>query len=210
VRVSKARGRDDLISPELQRTAIEDHARRSGIAIIDWREVLDESASRERSGWWATLEEAIEQVEAGTLDVLVLWKYNRAARNRRRWAVALDRIEVAGGQIESATEGLDTTTSTGRLARGMLAELAAWEADKIGETWKETHARRTANGLPHSGRPRFGYLYTREHGYQPDPETAPILVQMYERFAGGDSVRSIAKWLNTLGARTTRGGPCET
>lgn len=88
IRVSKARGRDDLISPQLQRTAIADYASRSGIDVVEWVEALDESASRSRSPWWR-------------------------------------RLEVAGGTLESATEGLDTTTSTGRLARGMLAELTA-------------------------------------------------------------------------------------
>lgn len=204
IRVSKARGREDLISPELQRTAIEDHARHAGIEITAWREVLDESASRDRSGWWATLEEAVSQVEAGGLDVVVVWKYSRAARHRRRWAIALDRIEVAGGSLESATEGLDTTTSTGRLARGMLAELAAWEAERIGETWKETHARRRQQGLPHSGAARFGYRYDRHAGYTIDPDTGPILADLYRRYLAGEGHTTLARWLNRQGIPTVR------
>lgn len=204
IRVSKARGREDLISPELQRTAIEDHARRAGIEITAWREVLDESASRDRSGWWPTLDEAVAQVEAGGLDVVVVWKYSRAARHRRRWAIALDRIEVAGGTLESATEGLDTTTSTGRLARGMLAELAAWEAERIGETWKETHARRRAQGLPHSGAARFGYRYDRHGGYSIDPDTGPILADLFRRYLAGEGHTTLARWLNRQGIPTVR------
>lgn len=205
VRVSKARDREDLTSPELQRTAIEDYSARQRIQIVDWVEVLDESGSLERSAWWRTLDQVVEAVEAGNVQAVVCWKYSRAARHRRRWAVALDQIEVAGGSLESATEQLDTTTSTGRFTRGMLAEIAAWEAERIGETWKETHARRRGLGLPHAGRPRFGYTYTREDGYQPDPETSGFLVAIFERFAAGDSAWSIVRWLNTLGVKTTRG-----
>src|SRR5690348_7596899 len=71
VRVSKAR--DDMISPELQRTAIEDHAARRGHRIVAWMEGLDESASRERSKWWKRLDEVIALVEAHEIDVVLVW-----------------------------------------------------------------------------------------------------------------------------------------
>lgn len=203
--MSKARGREDLISPELQRTAIEDYARRSGIVIVEWREALDESGSQDRSPWWATLDEVVAAVEAGERDVVVVWKYSRAARHRRRWAIAIDRIEVAGGQLESATEGLDTTTSTGRLGRGMLAEIAAWEAERIGEQWKEAQARRRSLGLPHSGAARFGYVYEKGKGYRKDAATAPILEQMYARYLAGEGHTGVARWLNRSGVPTVRG-----
>jgi site-specific DNA recombinase len=62
--------------------------------------------------------------------------------------------------IESATEQIDTTTSTGRFTRGMLAEMAAFEAERIGDTWREAHSRRVRMGLPKDGKPRFGYRVT--------------------------------------------------
>ena len=153
VRVSKARGREDLISPELQRSAIETYAKRKGIEVTEWVEALDESGSQERSPWWRTLEGVVGKVEAGDIDVVVVWKFSRAARHRKRWAVAVDRIEVAGATIESATEDVDPTTSTGRLTRGLLAELAAWEAEVKAEGWREVKDRRRALGLA-DGKPR--------------------------------------------------------
>lgn len=204
IRVSKARGRDDLISPQLQRTAIEDYAARCGIDVLEWVEALDESASRTRSPWWRRLEAAVAAVEAGERDVVLVWKVSRAARHRRNWAVAVDRIEVAGGTIESATEGLDTTTSTGRLARGMLAELAAWESDVKGEQWKETHARRRSQGLPHAGGPRLGYRYDKRSGYIPDPELGPVVVELYRRYLTGLGYRPLAEWLASQGVLSPR------
>jgi site-specific DNA recombinase len=206
IRVSKARGREDLVSPELQRTAIGDYAARQGIDVVEWVEALDESASRARSAWWARLEQAVGQVEAGERDVVLVWKFHRAARRRRQWAVALDRIEVAGGTIESATEGIDTTTSAGRFTRGMLAEMAAFEAERIGEQWKEAQARRRRLGLPHTGGPRFGYTYSREHGYQPHPEQAPVLAELYRRYTAGEGFLQLAAWLNAQQVPTMRGG----
>ena len=205
IRVSKER--EGMVSPEIQQNSIEAYAAARGYEIVDWVEGIDESGSRDRSAWWPTLERAVAAVEAGTYDVLVVWKFSRVARHRLRWATAIDRIEAAGGQIESATEQFDTTTSSGRLARGMVGELNAFMAEQIGESWKEAHARRVRTGRPHSGKPKWGYVYDRaEKVHRPDPVTGPVLTDIYRRYVAGESFFSLARWLNAHGYRTTLDG----
>ena len=205
IRVSKAKGREDLISPELQRRAVADYAENHHATVTQWVEVLDESASQNKSRWWTTLDRVVEQVEAGTFDTVLVWKFSRAARHRRRWAVALDKIELAGATLESATEGLDVRTATGRLARGMLAELNAWESEVKGEQWKEVHAHRLSRGLPANGKPRFGYLRDSE-GFAPDPATAPAVIEAFHKLIAGTSATRVAAMLNNDGVLTTAGG----
>lgn len=208
IRVSKVgnRAEADLLSPTLQRTAIEDYAAARGMVVVEWVEAVDESGSHRRSPWWQRLDRVVEQIESGERDALLVWKFSRAARWRRAWAVAVDRIEVAGGILESASEQLDTRTSTGRLARGMLAELNAWEAEVKGEQWQEVHRNRRSRGLPHTSHPQAGYTYSREAGYVIEPGQAEWVRAAYERFAQGDTFRQITHWLNRSGHRTTRGG----
>ena len=195
-----------MISPEVQRAAIEDYCRGRGYVVAGWMEGLDESGSRSRSAWWPRLDQAVAAVEAGEYDLLVVWKFSRIARHRLRWAVAIDRVEEAGGRIESATEQVDTSTSTGRFTRGMLAELQAFEAERIGETWKETHARRVASGRPANGKPRYGYRYDVEAKlHVPDSATGPVLADVYRRYVAGESVYALVRWLNANGWRTTAG-----
>lgn len=205
IRVSKER--DGMLSPDLQRVAITDHAARTGRQITHWLEGIDESGSQSRSRWWAKLDQAVTMVETGQVDAVIVWKFSRTARHRRRWAVALDRVETAGGCLESATEQVDVTTSTGRLTRGMLAELAAWEAEVKGEQWRETHAHRLERGLPHTAYPRLGYQLT-DGAYVPDPDTAPVVADLYDRYLGGAGFRPLVDHLNRLGIvqpRTGRG-----
>lgn len=205
IRVSKER--DGMISPEVQRTAINDYAAARGYTVTGWLEGLDESGSRSRSAWWPRLDQAIAAVETGEYDVVLVWKFSRTARHRLRWAVAIDRIEEAGGRLESATEQVDTTTSTGRFTRGMLAELNAFEAERIGEVWKEVHARRVASGRPANGKPRWGYTYdSTAKLHRPDPEAGPVLADLYRRYVAGESVYTLVRWLNAHGWRTTAGG----
>lgn len=205
VRVSKER--DGMVAPEVQQVAIADYCAARGYQLVEVREGLDQSGSRARSAWWPTLDTAVADVEAGDFDVIVAWKFSRVARHRLRWAVAIDRVEAVGGRVESATEQVDTSTSTGRFTRGMLAELQAFEAERIGEIWKEVHARRVKAGRPANGKPRFGYTYDLEQKlHVPDPETGPVLADLYRRYVAGESVYQLVRWLNGHGWRTTTGG----
>lgn len=203
VRVSKER--DGMTSPEVQRHAIQTYADAHDITITDWVEGIDESGSNIRSAWWAKLDASIARIEAGEADVIVVWKFSRVGRQRLRWAIALDKVDTAGGAIESATEPSDATPS-GRFARGMLGELNAYQAELIGETWRETHDRRRRAGLPHGNHHRFGYQLV-DGRFEPDPHTGPILAEMYRRALRGDGAGRITRWLNESSIPTTLGNP---
>ncbi|MEV5711242.1 recombinase family protein [Actinoallomurus sp. NPDC052274] len=219
VRVSTAR--EEMISPELQRAAIEDYCRRRGY-ILD--EIIEDLDATGRNFTRKGVQKAIERVENAGIAVVVVWKFSRFGRDRLGWATNLDRVESAGGRLESATEDVDTSTSTGRFSRGMFAEIAAWESERIGDGWKEAHQNRLQNGLPHTGRPRFGYDYHRatnasvacpqgcgrgecETGYRMNPETGAAVEEMYARFLRGESYLKIAVWLNSRALYTTGGKP---
>lgn len=206
IRVSK--GKEGGISPEVQRTTALDYAAKTGAEIVGWVEGVDESGSQQRSNWWRKLDDAVAAVEAGEYDGIVVWKFSRTARHRLRWAVALDRVESAGGTLESATEQFDVATSAGRFARGMTAEMNAFYAEMIGESWKEAHEQRVRSGRPHSGRARWGYVYDQDEKiHKPHPEQGPVLADLYRRYIAGESIWSLVQWLNGHGWRGNRGTP---
>lgn len=206
IRVSK--DRDEMSSPEIQRHAIESFAASNRISIVDWVEGIDESGSRAKSAWWPKLFATIDRVEAGEANIIIMWKFSRSARNRLKWAVALDRMDVLGGRLLSVTEPIESTTASGKFARGMLGEVNAYQADLIGESWKETLERRVRQGLPGSGRPRFGYIWDKT--YTPNPELVPTVQEMYRRYIAGHGMASITRWLNDLGHRTRNGNEWQT
>lgn len=194
--------RDDSVSLELQETAGRDHCARHGYDVLT---VIADPGVSGRTFQRAGVTRVMDMIEAGQADVIVLWKWSRLSRSRRDWAVAADRVDIAGGRIESATEPVDVTTSTGRLARGMLTEFAAFESERIGDTWKEVHTRRRRLGLPHAGYPRLGY---QRHGigYQPDPDTAPLVLELYQRYLTGSGFRQLAELAAARGLRSARTG----
>ncbi|OII60891.1 hypothetical protein BJP40_08500 [Streptomyces sp. CC53] len=205
--------KEEKISPELQRAAIQDWAKRNEAEITEWVEDLDTTGRNFKR----KIMRAIEIVEKGREKGIAVWRYSRFGRDRAGNAINLARVESIGGQLISATEPVDATTAIGRFQRGMILEFAAFESDRIGEAWAETHQHRRAQGLPATGRPRFGYIWHRrwnprtetlqEEKYEPHPELGPIVAELYRRYihptkAQGFSV--LCGWLNSLGHLTTR------
>jgi DNA invertase Pin-like site-specific DNA recombinase len=183
--------KEESISLELQEQACRSYAVSQGYDVVA---VEADPGISGRTWNRPGVQRVMDLVEGKQADVILLWKWSRLSRSRLDWAVAADRVETAGGRIESATEAIDVSTATGRLARGMLTEFAAFESERIGDTWRETHARRIRNGLPHHGLPRFGYTYTKAGGYVLDPTSGPVLREFYLRFTAGSTFKELAAY----------------
>ena len=185
--------REESISLELQEDAGRRYATQQGYEVIGVE--ADEGISGRTWHKRPAIQRVMAQIESGEADVIILWKWSRLSRSRLDWAIAIDKVEASGGRIESATEQVDVSTSTGRFARGMLAEFAAFESERIGDTWKEAHQRRVERGLPANGKPRFGYQYDKETGFTPHPVEGPVLQECYRRYLQGQSLYDIVDYL---------------
>lgn len=210
--------KEEKISPELQRTAIEALAKRTGRRIVGWIEDLDQTGRNFKR----KIMKGITAVERGEAKGIAVWKYSRFGRTRDGVPVNLKRLEDAGGQLVSATEEVDARTATGRLQRGILFEFAAYESDVRGEQWRETHDhRRYKLHLPATGRPRWGYIWTprrvpdataptgrrlQEESYKAHPEVGPAVADCYRAYANGATFYDLVVRVNGAGHRTVRGG----
>ena len=186
----------------MQEQAARQHAEKQGYTVVG---VESDPGITGRS--WkrrAGVQRAMSALEAGTAEVVIVWRWSRLSRSRRDWAVAADMADVVGGRIESATEPNDRTAA-GRFARGVMTELAAFESERIGEQWAEARAHRIARGLPATGGPRFGYQQV-DGAYVPDPVTGPVVAEMYRLYLGGWGCAQIARWLQERGIMRGRHG----
>lgn len=210
--------REEKISPDIQRAAIEAWARRTRRRIVRWIEDLDMTGRNFKR----RIMNGIEAVERREARGIAVWKFSRFGRTDVGIAINLARLEDAGGHLASATEDVDVTNPYGRFTRSVAFDLAVLESDNIGAQWKETHKHRLGNGVPSGGRPRFGYLWTprrvpdaasstgwrvQEESYEPVYPAGDALAEAYERYAAGEGFKTLVVMLNDLGHRTTRGGP---
>jgi site-specific DNA recombinase len=208
VRVSKER--EEMISPVLQRASVDDHAERAHIRLVETIEDLDRTG---RNFARAGIQRILTGVEDGRWQTVLVYRYDRFGRNVRDSLVNIARVEQAGGRVVSATEPFDATTAIGKYGRTNILAVAELQSDLIGEQWKQTHQHRRSRGLPHGGGVRLGYLYDKREGYSPDPELAPVVMELYRRYLAGDGYRPLSDWLahraivspRTGGAWTPRG-----
>lgn len=155
----------------------------------------------------------MEEAQRG--DVILVYKLDRLTRSVRDLDELLRRFEALGLQFRSVTEQFDTTTATGRLMIRMVGEFAQWERETIAERTAFGKQKKIAAGEWGGGRPPFGYKTVpssrMKGGRQllelvPDPETAPLVVRIFERYLAGHGLRGIATWLNEeVGARSALG-----
>lgn len=220
IRVSMAR--EEMISPDIQKAAITEWARRTGRHIIDWVRDLDMSGRNFRR----KVMKVIERIEGGEALEAIVYRYDRWGRNALESMANIKRVELAKGHVRSATEPYDAETAIGKYNRHNALGLAEMQSDLISENWKAALANRVGRQLPGSGGRRFGYLrlgrvpdqvepnrYRRDladekgERYEPDYEggMADVLVEMYDRYINSEGFRKIAIRLNSRGIRNTRG-----
>lgn len=85
-------------------------------------------------------------------DVLAVWRLDRLGRSSRDVILTIDDLRQRGIVVRSLTEGLDTSTPTGRAFAGFLAVLAELERETLLERVRAGIASARADGR--HGRPR--------------------------------------------------------
>lgn len=93
----------------------------------------------------------MEYVREG--DTVVVWKLDRLGRNMLHILETVKALTNRGITLISTTDGIDSSTPTGRMMIGVLGSLAEYERELIKERTALKRASSRANGTKF-GRPR--------------------------------------------------------
>ncbi len=169
-------------------------------SLSDQRSELEELASKNNLHVAAILEEKqtakvpgrpifnamLDRLKNGEADGILAWHPDRLARN-----------SVDGGQIihlvdQGVIEDLVFVshwfepTPQGKFILSMAFGQSKYYVDNLSESIKRSYRQKLAAGLWPVGAPT-GYLHDRATGgIKPDPQYAPIVRRMFERYAVGD------------------------
>lgn len=132
------------------------------------------------------LTKAIERVEGGHTDGIAVARLDRFGRTLVDGVQQIDRIHKAGGTFASVADGFDISTDTGRLVLRIMLSLAEFELDRVRSNWEDARARAVARGIHPCATPPFGYRRASDGRLEPDPDTAPLVAELYaHRSRGG-------------------------
>jgi len=151
VRVSTAGQASSGAGLAAQRRAIESEAERRGWTVVAIHSDAGASGKtlRRRPG----LEAAIASVERGEAGALVSAKLDRLSRSVVDFGGLLARASTAGWSLVVLDPAVDTSTPNGKMVAGIIAVLAEWEAEVIGQRTRDGLAEKRAAGVV-LGRPR--------------------------------------------------------
>lgn len=189
--------------------AVEGHCESHGYSITRRYELNDKSASKGEQQ--AKLNEMLEDMRNGTIRVLVCWRSNRL---ERRGVVAvytlLSDAKKAGGRIESVQEPL---FGIGDMTSEMLTTFGAISDEQFSVKLSEDTTRGIrqikANGYVYNGNVPWGFRIVGEkyrHTIVPTDICREYVPQIFQRCINGDSLRTVAAWLDSESVPTARGG----
>jgi DNA invertase Pin-like site-specific DNA recombinase len=175
---------------EAQRSAIEATCAARGWELL---RIEEDVASAKTTNGRPGLDAALERVESGEAEALVVARLDRLARSVIDGAAIIDRANKGDWALVVVDLGLDTSTAQGRFGATVLLAAAELERNLISERTRAARAAALAAGRPVGGRPKGKYEI-------PDDVRARIVRERDE----GRSYRNIAAGLDADGVKPAR------
>jgi DNA invertase Pin-like site-specific DNA recombinase len=195
------------VSPREQSERIRSAAERDGLKLIDTIEEMDVSGAtplEKRQG----LRSAVEMVEAGQAEVVVVAYFDRLVRSLVVQAEVVERVERAGGAILAVDAGeVRADTASRWLSSTMLGMVAEYHRRATSERTADAKRRAVMRGVPPFPNVPPGYRRvvkldngkTVTVGLEPDPKTAPAVTEAFRLRAGGATVMEVREHLRQNG-----------
>src|SRR5207247_3737910 len=103
-------------------------------------EVFTDAASGKSPNGRHGLQKALQALDRGRGDVLVVAKLDRLSRSLKDFAGMMDMAARKKWALVALDLGVDTTTPSGELCANVLVSLAQWERRAIGQRTKDALA----------------------------------------------------------------------
>lgn len=179
-------------------------AKANGITVIN--EYIDRalSASKETEKRLDFLR-MIKDSGKGLFDIVLVWKLDRFARSRYDNAHYKAILKKNGVKVVSATERISDGPE-GIMMESLLEGMAEYYSAELSVKIRRGQTDNALKGLNNGGGVPLGYILNKEtKKFEIDEMTAPIVREIFERYAAGESIKNIMNDLNCRGIKTRKG-----
>jgi len=177
-----------------------------------WTELADRyddggysGGSMERPG----LVRLLEDVRAGRIDVIVVYKVDRLTRALSDFAKMVEVFDAAGVSFVSVTQAFNTTSSMGRLTLNVLLSFAQFEREVTAERIRDKVTASKRKGMWMGGAVSMGYDAV-DKALVVNPAEAEAIRTIFREYVRLGSVPDLIRRLDELGIvsrqRTNRFG----
>jgi DNA invertase Pin-like site-specific DNA recombinase len=143
------------------------------------------------------------EVEAGRIEVVVVYKVDRLTRSLTDFAKMVEIFDAAGASFVSVTQQFNTTTSMGRLTLNVLLSFAQFEREVAAERIRDKIAASKRKGMWMGGVPPLGYD-VQEKALAVNAAEAETVRLIFRQYLELGSVRALKASLDDAGIVSKR------
>jgi site-specific DNA recombinase len=152
------------------------------------------------------LQRMLKGIREGIFDVVLVYKLDRLTRSVIDLDKLLTEFSKHDVMFKSSTEVYDTTTATGRLFIRLVASMAQWERENLGERVRFGMQEKAREGKWTVSTPPLGYD-SKESELIVNPSEAAIVKEIFSLYLSGMGMHKIARNLNERGLYTKKRKP---
>lgn len=150
--------------------------------------------SMERPG----LQRLLDDVRAGQIDIIVVYKVDRLTRSLADFAKLVELFDAHGVSFVSVTQSFNTTTSMGRLTLNVLLSFAQFEREVTGERIRDKIAASKKKGIWMGGNVPYGYR-VENRKLLVEPQEADEIRMIFRQYLALSSVPALVSELRREG-----------
>ncbi len=147
------------------------------------------------------LKALLDDVAAGRIDVIVIYKIDRLTRSLADFARIVEQLEKANASFVSVTQSFNTKTSMGRLMLHVLLSFAQFEREVGAERVRDKIAASKAKGMWMGGTVPLGYDVDDRKLVVNQAEAASLRA-IFATFVRLKSVQGTLRWAKRAGLKT--------
>ncbi|WP_026572469.1 recombinase family protein [Bacillus sp. UNC438CL73TsuS30] len=201
IRVSTEEQAEEGYSIAAQRARLEAYALSQGWEIVQW--YVDEGESAKDLNR-TDLKRMLKALEQGVFNCVLVYRLDRLTRSVLDLYKLLNMFDKYDVKFKSATEVYDTTTAIGRLFITLVAALAQWERENLGERVRMGMQQKAKEGKWTVSLPPLGYE-SNDSTLMINHQEAAIVKEIYRLYLSGMGMWKIAKNLNERGIHPRSG-----
>ena len=200
-RYSSDNQREESIEGQIRECT--EYAEKNGITIL--RSYIDRAMSA-RTADRPEFQNMIKDSEHKLFDIVLIWKLDRFSRDRYDSAHYKRILKKNGVKVVSVKENISDGPE-GIILESMLEGYAEYYSAELSEKIHRGQKENALKGKNNGGSIPLGYLLGEDQKLAIDPVTAPLVQEVFQRYADGEIVRTIIEDFNRRGLRTRTGKP---
>lgn len=145
----------------------------------------------------------MKDISRNQFSYVIVWKVDRFGRDREELTMNKIKLKKHGVKLLYAKEHIPDGPE-GIVLESVLEGMAEYYSAELAQKVRRGKRESALKGHILSGNPCLGFnLINKKYEY--NSETAPIVIEIFERYASGDTAKEIKDDLNRRGIRTAKG-----